>query len=272
MQSLHQDHLEVWFSLVRQRNGWAYNPTPQQFRYAYRSLLLHNGKTILSIGSNCQPQDETVILTLSNKAIEKARNNGTSAKDILDETDETITEKPIHEGCIIQDCAVCRASLAYIAGFYVHSLQKKITCEECFYALESSEEDPCSDDSLIQLKSFKEGALEVPSGSLCRLLYLNESVLRRYLALVTSNTSNLEEKLLIKVLQDVNDNSIFPIISCFHALDTSEGIDNHYLLLVQLISRKYLRLRIKNILKDENRSRTRGNGNQLQRNRVINHV
>ena len=258
----------MWFGQIRQRNGWSYNPTALQFRYAYRALLLHGGRAILNFNGNCKPQDETVILTLSNKAIEKAHNNGTSAKNVLDETDGTVSEKPIHEGCIILDCIVCRASLAYIAGFYVYSLQKKITCEDCRSALESSDEDPCSDDSLIQLKNFKEGALQVPSASMCKLLYLTEHILRRNLTLVNSNTSNLEDKLVMKVLNELDNNSIFPIISLCHAIDTCEGIDNHYFLLVQLVSRKYLRLRIKNILKDNHHTRSLGNGNALQRNRV----
>ena len=242
--------------------------------FAYRTLLLHNGKTILNNGMNCQPQDETVLLTVSNKALSKAqiateheRGNG----DVLEENDNVVIDRTIHEGCVISDCVVCRASLAYIAGFYVHSLQKKIKCEECSNALESSEEDKCTDKSLIALKNYKENALQVPSGSLCKLLYLNESILRKNMSLVKSNARNLEEKLLIQVLQKVNDNEVFPHISIFHAVDTCDGIDNHYLLLVHLISRKYLRLRIKNILKDYNRARSMGNGNELTRRRVIYH-
>ena len=61
------------------------------------------------------------------------------------------------------------------------------------------------------------------------------------------------------------------VLSLFHAVDTSGGIDNHYLLLVSLISRKYFRLRINNILRDMNRARAMGNGNELTRRRVIYH-
>ena len=95
--------------------------------------------------------------------------------------------------------------------------------------------------------------------------------MRKNMSMVKSNARDLEEKLLLQVLQKVNDNEVFPHISVFHALDTSDGIDNHYLLLVQLISRKYLRLRIKNILKDMAHEMSRGNGNELTRRRVIYH-
>ena len=272
---LQQDHLECWFSQIRQRNGWSYNPTALQFMFAYRTLLLHNGKTILNNGMNCQPQDETVLLTVSNKALSNAQigTESESVKEhsILDETDKQVLERTIHDGCVIQDCNVCRASLAYIAGFYVHSLQKKIKCEECSNALESSEEDQCTDKSLIVIKNYTENALEIPSGSLCKLLYLNEDILRKNMSLVKSSTRDLEGKLLMQVLQKVNDNEVFPHISLFHAVDTCDGIDNHYTLLVQLVSRKYLRLRIKNILKDMAQQRSKGNGNELTRRRVIYH-
>ena len=85
----------------------------------------------MHVNGNCKPQDETVVLTLSNKAIEKANNNGTSAKNIIeDEIDDKLSDKSIHEGCIMRDasseCTMCQASCAYIAGFYVYTLQKKI--------------------------------------------------------------------------------------------------------------------------------------------------
>ena len=153
----------------------------------------------------------------------------------------------------------------------MYSLQKKIKCEECGNALESSEADQCIDKSLIELKNYAENALQVPSGSLCKLLYLNEDILRKNMYLVKSSTHDLEGKLLLKVLQEVNNNEVFPHISLFHVLDTCDGIDNHYLLLVQLISRKHLCLRIMNILRDMALEMSRGNGNQLTRRRVIYH-
>ena len=78
-------------------------------------------------------------------------------------------------------------------------------------------------------------ALHVPSGSLCKLIVLNEQVLRQNITLVTSNTRDLEDKLLIHVLQQVNDVEIFPHLSLFHSLVTSNGADNHYTTLIQII-------------------------------------
>ncbi|KAM7311919.1 hypothetical protein ISCGN_008826 [Ixodes scapularis] len=38
---LSQDHLEMFFSCIRQRGGWNNNPSAVQFRHAYRCLLVH---------------------------------------------------------------------------------------------------------------------------------------------------------------------------------------------------------------------------------------
>ena len=281
---LQQDHLECFFSQVRQRNGWSYNPTPSQFRYAYRTLLIHKGKMMVTDG-NCQPQDDTVMLSVCNTAARKKRtlpesdpgSVESSAKDFL-EVEKSVADRTIHARCVIMDCRVCTASLAYIAGFYAMTMQKRIKCEECRDALvESPWTDQCTDKSLIMMKAddsrswWESYNVYIPSGSLCKLLMLNEKVLRQNITLVSSNTRDLEGKLLIHVLQQVNDVHISPHLSVFHSLETSNGADNHYLLLVQLVSRKYLRLRIKTILKDLAKARTFGKpcGNDLHRKRML---
>lgn len=51
---------------MRSRNGWSFNPTPRQFRYALRHLIVYAGKSILtSTMANCTSQDETSVMTIS---------------------------------------------------------------------------------------------------------------------------------------------------------------------------------------------------------------
>ncbi|CAB4059593.1 unnamed protein product [Lepeophtheirus salmonis] len=51
--------------IIELRNGWTYNPTPRQFRAAFRKLLGYAGKNVLSSATtNCVAQDETVVLSL----------------------------------------------------------------------------------------------------------------------------------------------------------------------------------------------------------------
>ena len=143
-----QDHLEHYFGQIRLRNGWSYNPTPLQFMYAYQILLVHNGKNIITHNGNCVPQDETVLLSIANSANKKVQilpdneNEKCSEKDILD-NEKSVIEQTIHERCRIKECRICTASLAYIAGFYAYSLQKRIKCQECKEALLDCMEDRC---------------------------------------------------------------------------------------------------------------------------------
>lgn len=65
-----QDHLEIFFNGVRLRNGWSINPTPRQFRSAFRQLTVHAGKNILgSLSANCIAQDETAVLLIHSSNI-----------------------------------------------------------------------------------------------------------------------------------------------------------------------------------------------------------
>lgn len=65
-----QDHLEIFFNGIRLRNGWSFNPTPRQFRAAFRQLTVHAGKNILgSLSANCVAQDETAVLLVHSSNI-----------------------------------------------------------------------------------------------------------------------------------------------------------------------------------------------------------
>ena len=58
--------MQIFFNAVRSRNGWSFNPTPRQFRYALKGLIAHAGKSIIvSAGANCQQQDKTSVMTIS---------------------------------------------------------------------------------------------------------------------------------------------------------------------------------------------------------------
>jgi hypothetical protein len=154
---LQQDHLEVFFGAVRMRNGWSYNPTPAQFRYAFRKLLLHAGKSIMSSSTgNCLPQDETVLLSVSGSKNMYGRINDTTESVVsLDENNSDILHRQIHEkGCIVQHCRVCSSAILYISGYYVQTLEKVVHCEDCRNALFHSPSDPCKNGTLILFKDY----------------------------------------------------------------------------------------------------------------------
>ena len=61
---LSQDHIELFFGVVRLRNGCAFNPTLRQFHTAFRRLFVHAGKGIVPTNGNCLAQDDTAVVTL----------------------------------------------------------------------------------------------------------------------------------------------------------------------------------------------------------------
>ena len=219
-----QDHLEIFFSLIRARGGWCHNPNPIQFMYSFRALFVHAGKSILNISTgNCISQDETILLTVSNTKANKVQympgNDGDSGNpnDILNETNTDVIDKEICDRCVLKSCRACTASIAYIAGFYTYCVGKAIKCEECKDALSDSEEDPCTDKSLILAKNWEDTVigLQVPSGSLCKLLMLNEQVVRRHST--SLSTPNVELVMLKEVMESLDSNQIFPILAVFHS-------------------------------------------------------
>ena len=286
MNKLCQDHLEHYFASIRQRNGFSMYPTPQQFRFAFRLLLCHVGKGIIhSRNANCIAQDETTMLTVSNtqpghmqllQMRETTTNDTVQTQFVLQEVGEEVERRVAQlrsHKCNFYDCRFCSSAIAYIAGYYVFTLQKTISCHLCKYALEHSIVDPCPNDSLIRFKDYcpddPTKGLKVPSGSLCSLLFLCEKVFRRYYDPDRLSELDIKHKLLHEVLSEINMSTIFPLLAD-HAIETSDGIDNHCINLIQMISKKYLVLKSKKVIKDRAiRLKVGGkDGHAMHRNRV----
>ena len=167
-------------------NGWCYNPTSLQFRWALRKLLCHAGTGIIhSPSANCIRQDETVLMQISNLQSSRLqiistveREESTETHLILDLDEEYANdEMPLHSnGCNPQDCRLCTPSLSYIAGYFVKKLQRTVKCSLCRDVLSDSQSDPCTDRTLIYVKNYvsSKHGLNIPSGSMCRLILLCE--------------------------------------------------------------------------------------------------
>ena len=77
--------------------------------------------------------------------------SGNVTSNFLEETTNDLDNdvENVHSRCDLSTCRGCRASIAYIGGFYTMSIGKILKCDECKDALETNEEDPCTDSSLI---------------------------------------------------------------------------------------------------------------------------
>ena len=299
-----QDFLEIFFSRIRSRNGWSYNPTANQFRWAYRQIMVHAGKSILaSAMANCNAQDETSVLMISwntfcSKDTFDKHETEVSVEFVLKPTEQeqnkfdSIMNK---HGCKVDNCVFCMGSLCYIAGYLPFSLLKVIKCVECIAAMRNSSNDPCPKKSLILLKNYIEEeedpenlkGLFVPSGSLCKVIFLAEKIFRKVekeqrFILDRKNANDQLVYFTISELQDglyrdqskdsvqMEQNKLFlDLESSKHYITSSLGAspDNHMFSFIKLILRKFFALRIKKCKKDQLET-----GNIIQRTRIFSGV
>ena len=305
-----QDFLEIFFNKIRSSNGWSFNPTCSQFRYAYRKMVVHVGKSILaSAMANCKAQDETSVLMIATSnnfcGYEKhivpddpeAIENIISANFANEQDERTFNSVMREHECRVTNCVFCQGALAYIAGYLPFSILKSIKCNECVSALRDSPEDPCPKKSLILLKNYVPiedivagidncpKGLFVPSGSLCDLIFLAEKIFRAAIQVThdpenpqfsvvsaTSSTGVVNiingdkplDHLTYITLYEAPKDLFLGLQESGHCDATFYGLDNHMVLLIQVILKKFFALRIKKFKKDQLLS-----GNHILRNRVF---
>lgn len=135
-----QDHVELFFCMCRSQNGFNDNPTVQQFKSAYRKLLVNNTKINISKGANCQlfetdSKPFSNILTVSSRHSiqEQIDLDGNEPTD--NETRELLQmlseiESVEKNGLI--DSSLLKLSIVHIANM----IEFKIKNEGCWYCSE----------------------------------------------------------------------------------------------------------------------------------------
>ena len=117
---LNQDPLENFFGSIRQQGGNSDNPTPNQFKGAYRKLFHTNPLTVSA--ANCEQDENELLAQLS---------------DIRELPEVPVVEKPLKivstdysneqvENRVFKDNA-----MAYVAGYLLRKTYSKHKCEKC---------------------------------------------------------------------------------------------------------------------------------------------
>jgi len=88
-----QDHVEMFFALIRRMNGFTNNPTSIQFRSAYKKLLLNNMNVLVPATANCTPQDLTLMISDASNANEKSQENENTKQERV----KSIKKKKNHQ-------------------------------------------------------------------------------------------------------------------------------------------------------------------------------
>jgi len=225
-----QDHIETMFGVIRRRFGWNNNPTAMQFRYAYRAIL--NKICVMpSSAGNVVPLDTTDDLTDQTVVDDDIFTD--SGSDIL-----------LSEGVSALSHYADNVSV-YIAGFVIRKLMPKLKCSECRELLVGVANAPSA--GFLHLKD--NGGLVKPSDSVIWVVQQAE----RYIRFVVSDRkpahslSRLGMQLEHAVLKSIDVTKLFGNTN--HAIESSNGIENHTLSLVRLIVQFYLDIRKFHILK-----------------------
>lgn len=180
-----QDHLEVFFSAIRSRNGH----DVVQFKAAYKRLVTH--ACIKTSNGNCSELESTPISVLfassGGKKI-KAGDQEIRIPLIIHDMDDTIWRKEgssedeediaqfedfMHDHCYAStygyfDDIYVTDVTAYIAGFVVKTLQQRVLCGMCYDALLSKE----APHFLQKIKNFGTDGKQYLTNASSDVLYL----------------------------------------------------------------------------------------------------
>ena len=243
---LSQDHLETFFSAVRQRGGWNNNPSAQQFKSAYRALLSHAG--VLGTGSrngNCMPQDTTSLLSIVNSA------EGETPLPVL--TFDRALHDHIYSGSEGSLSLFVEGVLEYISGWVVRKVCEKVSCKDCACSLvaPSTNLSSCS-ASLLKLKN--KGGLVVPSASTLQIVRHCELVLRSSVNIKRVHCGKWEQIVVCKMMMDLPD-GLFPELKQ-HFIETAKDFQTHEYVLISMICKQFIHVRRYHTINLTNRTLT----------------
>ncbi|KAE9543700.1 hypothetical protein AGLY_002096 [Aphis glycines] len=222
---LSQNHLEVFFSALRNRGGFNNNPNAIQFKSAYKRLLVKHQISGSEYG-NC-----STINTASADAI---------YNDINLEEDNSVFKKNDHD----YDYRVPALEefvvdiVKYTSGFIVRKIKKKNKniCSVC----DSFLIDLNDNNSSILLKLKTKGKLINVSSDVHKVCLASEYILRMNTVNLLSK-KNIKLILIVKTMNEVYlDPSLFNSIEMKNHILNQDPFDNHRNQLLRLIIDYYI--------------------------------
>ena len=121
---LNQDPLENFFGSIHQHGGNSDNPTPMQFKRAYRKLFHSNLLTVIS--GNCEADNNETLLHLSN--LENTNIPSFATGSIKKPLTITSTDYASED---MQLRIVRENAIAYVAGYLLRKAFEKHKCSKC---------------------------------------------------------------------------------------------------------------------------------------------
>lgn len=241
-----QDHLELFFGSIRSQGGYNNNPTARQFQSAYKKVLVHV-ELRHSFRGNCVPLEQLQILKCDPVHQINVTSRDYRAFQLDENIDSEIDELVNQDHYYLPDplSEFSKHIMAYIAGYVVHSLKKKIMCVECISALTSVTRD-------MYLFSFinkkNKGGLEYPSTDVLEICIQAEQVIK--CAVLCNPKKQISTVSVVnKTLKIFVNRNIFSNL-LVHGYDQS-AFDNHRILLIKAVVNRYTNVRLYHFAKQK---------------------
>jgi DNA transposase THAP9 len=242
MHKISQDHIEIFFSVIRSHGGYSDNPTARQFEATYKKLLIHGELQSFAKGTNCTPLEKMVILNCSSsikKINQTARNDDDISIANLEKIDLEEISQDIENEMFLSPFG--EKVLEYVAGFVVFSITKKVKCINCIKGLLG----PHNKQSLTYQKS--RGYLVYASNDVINICRQCEILIRRNLDDNNRIKPTVKTAYIVtKALNHFKGKDIFPTIEQ-HVYDND--FVNHNMELGRLVMQKYTDTRISYLMK-----------------------
>jgi hypothetical protein len=212
---LSQDHLELFFGVLRRHGGNNDNPTTQQFNAAYKRTLIQRDLNAPTTG-NCSAVDGTYSIATQNIKDKQPNLMPVLAYQQFDEFEEDEND----DEDLTADLGLIQKNVTtYIGGALTRAVQGKISCETCRASFFGNEKDPCEHVDLIRWKD--RGGLIYPSTDLQTLCLAAEENFRVFEAKGSLQQNYIKKKLMVATKQKISS-SLFLIA---HDKDGDEEID-----------------------------------------------
>jgi hypothetical protein len=239
---LSQDHLEIFFSKIRQRFGHNNNPNVMEFRTSMKQMLLKNSVTS-SYTANCIAFDSSC-----EESVFEIRWSKRKSGDVEKEEESILSDIQTSEydgfGVIKENI------LYYICGFIVRKILIKLNCLTCYENLlekfnEHNYFQANAYSTFVNLKN--RGGLVKCSDAVLKIVRFVEKKLLELTCNFVSLKCSLKTKIIIYARNYVYNFNIFENESC----PDDSFLENHRLELVSLICNEYLKIRLHYVAKSK---------------------
>lgn len=143
LHKMSQDHIEIFFSVIRSHGGYSDNPTARQFESIYKKLLIHGELRAFSTGTNCMSLEKIIILNCSS-SLDKINH---TSRTLRSDDNSTFATNPMEFADSDDMFNDIESDVSYlspfgenvleygIAGFVVFAHTKKLKCNICIQGL-----------------------------------------------------------------------------------------------------------------------------------------